>query len=196
MLPNYPKEKREFMEHLVQYMKYQVAKNSPFLSKVSKVKCFEGNKQLLHRADGSIHKSSFQEIMNSLEFDYSELEDIDLNSLIKKLEQSAKGLSHGQEKMAFKHINEVVEEVGNVVDGKGRPFSYEMVLKLLDRILIEFDDSGSPVFPTLVVPPEIANKTDFRKVYSELESDPRFEELMAKKKEEYRDRENSRCLVG
>ena len=62
---------------------------------------------------------------------------------------------------------------------------------------MDFDDEGRPNGMTVAVPPEIGKRVP--DLLKQWESDPtckqRFEELMAKKRESWRDRENRRKLV-
>jgi len=196
MLSNYPKEKDKFKELLVRYMKNQMAQRSPFISEIPRVRVFEGKKQYLVREDGSTEESTFQEIRSDINFNIKELEDINIDSLLNKLELSAEEISKGQAKLVYDNINRVVEEVGNVVNAKGRSFSPDIILEMLEKIQVEFDDHGNPFMPSIVVNPKTANEINLEQVLLNSDTDPRFNELMDKKREEWRDREASRRLVG
>src|SRR5207302_5193392 len=102
-----------------------------------------------------------------------------------------------QKKMTFEEINKAVKSVGNEVSLSGPP-SAEGMLKLFEKLWIEFQDDGKHVPLTLVCSPEA--QPQFQKAFQQLELDPqirkRFEELMRRKKDEWRERESARKLVG
>jgi hypothetical protein len=102
-----------------------------------------------------------------------------------------------QAQLFFTKIEEATEKTGNIVDGKGKPFSPEFFLEALDKILIEFDDQGQPYLPTMFVSPELGNR--IKDKLPEWESDPnhkkQFDELINKKRAEWNDRESHRKLV-
>jgi hypothetical protein len=58
----------------------------------------------------------------------------------------------------FKGLTEITDATGMTVNGKGKPFSYDMYVDLLDKLGVDFDDKGEPIFPTLVVPPQLLDR--------------------------------------
>ena len=64
--------------------------------------------------------------------------------------------------------------------------------------LIDFDEKGNPILPTIVLHPDMMKRIEGK--LAEWESDPelqaRRKNILAKKKEEWRDRESNRKLVG
>jgi hypothetical protein len=58
----------------------------------------------------------------------------------------------------FEYLGQVCDATGNVVDGRGQPFSFDHVLEALEKVQIDFDEAGNPELPTMVVSPEVFQK--------------------------------------
>lgn len=88
--------------------------------------------------------------------------------------------------------------MSQTLDAKGRKFDAQLVIELLEKMQIEFYPDGTPheIFGDgpLFMPEKMAA------VDKEFESNPelkrKFDEMMEKKKEEWRAREADRKLVG
>lgn len=97
----------------------------------------------------------------------------------------------------FGVINQATEESGNVVDGRGRPFSHELILEVLEKMQIDFDEDGNPEMPTMVVSPTLRPRV--QQLIAE-QDDPKiaaqFDAIIARKREEFRAREADRRLDG
>jgi len=116
---------------------------------------------------------------------------------LSKIDTIAKELETQKEKILISAIEKTTEATGNVTDAKGQPISPRLILEALTKMDIEFDDKGKIKNLVVVVPPEIAQV--IQKNAADWEKDPEyakaFGELMAKKRKEWRDREDSRKLV-
>jgi hypothetical protein len=102
-----------------------------------------------------------------------------------------------KEKLLIRKVEEATEAMGNVVDAKGQGLSPPLILNVLEKMDIDFDDKGKPKNLVLVIHPTLAE--GLSKKAAEWEKNPEyakaFAELMDKKRKEWRDRENSRKLV-
>jgi len=58
----------------------------------------------------------------------------------------------------FQRVSEITDAEGISIDAKGKPLSFDLIWDLLEKIDFGFDDNGNPIFPTLVIPPNVANK--------------------------------------
>lgn len=87
-------------------------------------------------------------------------------------------------KMMFKTLTQVTDFTGNVVNGKGKGLSHEMLIELLEKIHIDFDQEGNPMLPTMVMSPDMAK--NFAKLKSQ-ESlyKTRYEEIINQKRKAY-----------
>src|SRR5262249_54544676 len=114
------------------------------------------------------------------------------------LEGAADDMARQTETMLFRKLDETTAQVGNVLDAGGRPFEPSMLLEMLERTWIDFNDEGKPKMPTIVLHPNVFESVKERLLA--LDSDGDFQakqaEILAKKKEQWRDRESNRKLVG
>ncbi len=99
---------------------------------------------------------------------------------------------------SFSFINSVIDETGNSIDAKGRPVTPDLILEALEKLPIDFDENtGLAKFPTFYINP--SQKEVFQKAIADAKSDQnfklRFDQMVERKKEEWRDRENNRKLV-
>ena len=92
----------------------------------------------------------------------------------------------------FEYLGRVCEATGNVIDGKGQPFSFDLVLDALDKIQIDFDEAGNPEIPTMVLHPELMEK--LKKQPPTDEQIRRREEIINRKRGEYNARRRTRQI--
>ena len=68
---------------------------------------------------------------------------------------------------------------------------------MLEKIEIDFDKSGNPIMPTILLSPKDVRK--FKEKFKEWDKNPEMErrskEIIEKKRKQWLDRENSRKLV-
>jgi hypothetical protein len=92
----------------------------------------------------------------------------------------------------FANLSRVCAATGNVVDGKGQPFSFDRVLDVLDKIQIDFDEAGNPEMPMMVLSPEL-----FAKIRMQPPTEvqiKRREEIINRKREEFNARRRTRQI--
>ena len=128
-----------------------------------------------------------------------EIPNISVQARIAKIgDEAAREMARQISTQAFATITEIVDKVGNVVDGGGKPLSPESFLELLSKMQLEFDENGNPKGLTVVIPPSMEEraKETMEMYHQDPELSGRWQELMDKKRKEWRDREAARKLVG
>lgn len=93
----------------------------------------------------------------------------------------------------FDTLTQVTDFTGNVVDGKGKGLSYEMLLEILEKLHIDFDDEGNPKMPTMVINPGMEEQVEKLKQDEALYKG-KIEEIIKKKKDAYYAEKGSRGL--
>lgn len=58
----------------------------------------------------------------------------------------------------YSYLDRICAAAGTSVDAKGQPVSYDLILRMLDSIDIDFDQNGNPEMPTLVMHPTMAEQ--------------------------------------
>jgi len=94
----------------------------------------------------------------------------------------------------FKGLEEITNATGNVVDVKGRPFSWDYFNDMLEKILIGFDEEGKPMMPTLVMPPELYEQV--KGIEPTPEQKARTSAIIARKRAEFNAQKRTRRLSG
>ncbi|MBS1551969.1 MAG: hypothetical protein JST15_07875 [Bacteroidetes bacterium] len=193
MLPNYQKTKDKLNKFYIERMlggKYDL----PIQSK----KLFEGDKSVMIRENGEIDETEFKQIGATISVSYEEYENLTFPEIVERIDEKAKEMSLKKTEFMFDKINEAVSEIGNVVDCKN-DFNVEHLLELIDKMHIEFDENGKPIFP-IFIPGSKDVLEKFQIVLTQIDSVPKYKkamkDLLEKKKLQYNDRENNRKLVG
>jgi len=116
---------------------------------------------------------------------------------VENIKSAAEEMKKEKARLFFEKMKEVTDRTGNVVDAKGQPFSFELFVDSIKKIWIEFDESGRPHMPTMVVSPEIGEK--LRVLLPEWKKNPEYkkiiDEIIEAKRKEWNDRESHRKLV-
>lgn len=198
MLPDFIGLKKEIDSVLTLFMRKRFKFYCTGIQDVPKEQLFEGTGMTVQRASGDIDESAF--FKNSTEFSisYHEVPNLSLQNILEKLDNVAKDMADQVQKTFYLKINKDLDRMGRTVDYKGKPFSAEAILAALESIQIEFNDDGKHNDLQIHIAPQLEESA--KKAFYDLENDPtlkkRHEELMMKKREEWRAREASRRLVG
>lgn len=192
MLPDFPKTKAKLGKMIKSEMeRARLEHLGPVVdSPVSMM--FEGNKSIIVREDGSVSEMNPQKMTSEIEIKVKELEGMDHETVIKKIDAMAKEMAEKQAKLAYDVMSKAAEEVGNVTSSDGKPFSIDLLLDALETMHIEFDAEGQPSGLTLVANPN----TPIDKGVSQVADDPRYQALMERKRKEWYVRQSRRKLVG
>jgi len=148
------------------------------------------------RADGSESRKGFHKVEArvTLPDDY---ESATFDEIISRLDDCASEVARQQTEYALQVIQQAIDEGGYVQRAKVR-LSPDVLLGALEHIGMEFDRTGNPVRPTLFVHPSRQHAVEG--ILRLLDTDPtlkrRMDEIVRAKREEWRDREINRRLVG
>lgn len=197
MLPDFPMIKERFEKVINRYLQRLVRQES-LLSQIREERHFEGNRTSCNTEDGEIDVSSYREFSGQIEVKKEEIIAKGPMALIEKVQVVAEELKKQKAQYLFEKLNQVTERAGTQVNAKGQPFTFDHFLAGLEKIWIDFDESGNPHMPTVVVNPVLGAK--LKDKLPEWEANPenkkRFDALIEKKRKEWNDREGNRKLVN
>jgi len=197
MLPDYPKAKKIMYEKLMERVEKRSKHQTGLLKKLSIKPVMEGHRFRIERPDGSIDDQEYQRFEANVEIGKNEIKRISMDAIIKKFDDAADELARSQSSHLFNELDRITNEVGNIIEGKGEPFSMEKFFQVLEKTQIDFGPNGNPTF-SIVAGPELSAR--IKKVLSEALKNPeyrnRHREIMERKRREWRDRESLRKLVG
>ncbi len=198
MLPNLPRLKGDIQNLLTRYLQKQINVRLGVFNEAPKHTAREGNRMRVIRGDGAVDDSEFQESSAEMRISIEDGPKLSIEERISKINIVADEMASQISRHAFGRLKEAVDKVGNVVDSKGQPFSADAVFEMLEKIELEFDDTGKHLKLSIVLSPDVMPRA--KEVFKQIETDStlrkRYEEIIEKKRIEWRDREASRKLVG
>ena len=188
----------EELEKLVSnFVENATKARSPGIGEAARHRVFEGDQSAIVRPDGEKADTDFREFSAESEIPSQKILYSSLEEILDCFLPVAEALASDQATMFFEVMEQATKKTGNVVDGRGKPLSFETILEVLEKIQIDFDADGNPSMPTMAISPAMKPRIQ------ELMDDPKraeFEkkqrELIDKKRLEWRDREANRTLVG
>ena len=179
-------------------MQRKITEQAPMAGRIPHFRQWEGSELSYEDYPGNIRTSSPQEVKAAFTIPRNLPPLKTIQQVFEALGSAAQDMARQSETMFFQKLDESTRESGNALDAGGRPFGPAILLETLDKIWIDFDENGRPEMPTMVLHPDLFNSIKDR--LPEWESDPDFikkrREIIERKKEEWRDRESHRKLVG
>lgn len=196
MLPDFVEIKRELADILTHRMRPSAAEQSVVAS-ASHISFYEGDEWVVHRSDGTTERSGYEVMEGKMELHFDELEEKGFSAVREALMGARNQMVEQAEREMLDDIQEVVEETGNVMDAGGQPFTAELWLDSLEMLEFSFEKDGTWKPPTLVIHPSKAETVseELQRIEDEPELKERLEDLVAQKREAWRDRESRRRVV-
>lgn len=198
-LPKYPQLKKKLAKMMMDFFEAEAKKELGPMQDVRRFTQHEG-KTLVHNTMDNNSKDKelkYKEVKTDFRVAYADIPNMGPEDVLKILQEKAKDFGSQQAKHQYKVIAQTTEETGNVVNGKGKPFTLDTFFEVMEKIQIDFDEFGKPHMPTMVVGTSGAEQA--KKVMQEAENNPdakkRMDELMRKKKEEHDAEQARRKLV-
>jgi hypothetical protein len=188
----------EFNRAVTRFMRDATKRHGIAVSQIGRSRIFEGQKNVIVRPSGVHDETKIVEQSVELRIPGEEGRSLSLQGLLDHLVGLAKEMAGKQEQHLFATISEALAGTPNTVDAKGEKFSPELLYRAIETMEIDFKPDGTPIMPTLYISP--AQAEGVKAAAAQADADPafrkRFEQLMTKKKEQWRAREASRQLVG
>jgi hypothetical protein len=198
MLPDFPEIKQHVHQFLMHYLDNRCRYHMGVLRLVRSVSIPEGSHTKVTRPDGTTDEPKMERAEVGLFASSDPRKGLSFEEVLKSLDDAARQMAEKQTQMMFRRIDEVTKETGNVSDLAGQPFTAKALNDMLERLDIPFDPQGKPCIPPLVCNPKTAEELISRKteIESDLAEKRRFVEIIARKRQEFRDRESNRKLVS
>ncbi len=197
MLPDFLKIKRELSQ-----VRYSDLSSNLFgdslLSKIRKYRQHEGNRFTIFREDGTQATSDQKELRSEeVTFDLKDIHVKGERAIFATIEAARQEVALASRKLFVKVLQEAPIPV---TDANGRPFTAELYLETLEKVDFDFDEEGN--WKGLDFWQEYQNPQLLAKVESEKKrfaSEPelreKLEALIARKRQQWNDREANRKLV-
>jgi hypothetical protein len=197
MLPTYPEVVAKRARANRKLLRALIRQKSPILGDIGSHIVHEGGETDIVRPSGEIEPTEMRAQSAQVDIPRQRLNEFDQEQVRKYLESLAEQFAEGMTKHMFEAISNAAEKVGNVVDGKGSPLTPELMLEVLDKIDIDFNEDGTWDPPRIVVSPEQAKRLEaLSKSMDQREQDRKLKPIIERKQLEYRSREAGRVLAG
>ena len=200
MLPDFPKSRLEFQKKLSLRVYLASQAKSPLRALGRSITQHEG---VLHSyeqiTDSGIRSvtEGMQEVTVPIEVKIEEIPELVGEKLLARVDAIAEETARQVSQITFRKMDQVIREAGMAVDAAGGPPTKEIWLEMFEKMEMDFDPVTGRPEVTMVLHPVMAQT--MKKLWSEWEQDmvfmKRYKELLAEKREEWRDRENRRKLV-
>ena len=194
MLPDFLKTKEKLKRMLDSERKKAELLHLGPVADAPKSMIFEGNKTIIIYEDGSCAEVKMEKATSRLEVKWEEVETMTHETILNKIDNVAKEMAEQIKKSYYETLSEAAEEASNVTSTDGKTLSVDMILEMVKKMHLSFDEEGNPSGLTFAGSPKL--RPVLAEIISQAESDPRYQALMEQKREEWRVRESRRKLVG
>lgn len=196
MLPDYSETKRLFVRFFQTYARRKARAISPFADVQTRY-LHEGRGMKVTRADKSESNTETQQLSSEMQIKFDEIPDLTLEKAVAKYDEMILDMVRKQTGFALQRLSEDIP-ASQSVDAKGKKLDAEIILEMLETIQLEFYPDGRPhelhVIGGLFSPERL--KAVDEQFQNSPELQKRHNELIERKREEWRAREASRKLVG
>ena len=194
MLPDFLKTKEKLKRMLDSERKKAELLHLGPVADAPKSMIFEGNKTIIIYEDGSCAEVKMEKATSRLEVKWEEVETMTHETILNKIDNVAKEMAEQIKTSYYETLSEAAEEASNVTSTDGKTLSVDMILEMVKKMHLSFDEEGNPSGLTFAGSPKL--RPVLAEIISQAESDPRYQALMEQKREEWRVRESRRKLVG
>lgn len=196
MLPDFSETKRLFGRFFQTYARLKARSISPFADVQTRY-LHEGRGMKVVRADQSESNTKTQQFSSEMQIKFDEIPELTFEKAIAKYDEMILDMVRKQTGFALERLSEEIPK-SQSVDAKGKKLDAEIILEMLETIQLEFYPDGRPhelhVVGGLFSPERLKVVEEQFRNSPELQK--RHNELMERKREEWRAREASRKLVG
>ena len=197
-MPDFFSLKQKLSQRFMRQLREEIDRHAPLSGQMKTYVMPEGDSFSFQTVDGEIEKQEFKAMFQRIEVP-ADLPPEDMRvKLREKFGEMTEKVAHRLEAALFDKVREATDKTGLAFNARGKPFHPSMMLDMLEKMDVDFDRLGNPLLPTMVVHPDMMRAIAPR--IAEWESDPELQKrrsaVIAKKREEWLDREAHRKLVG
>ena len=197
MLPDYCETKDQLQKVFDRLLHSLIRQRLGPLAEVPGYRVFEGTNPSIIRPDGTEDVTVLKPYGSEFEIKFEEVPHLTISDIYRRLDAMAQEMADAMAKTFYATMSEAAEQVGNVVKSSGR-ITPEAILEVLDKIELGFDEKGNPALTSVHIHPDMAET--LKESILSLQNDPnlrlRYEEIIQRKREQWRVREAGRKLVG
>lgn len=136
-----------------------------------------------YESNGKELISPIKGLSSEISYKYEEIRDFKLELFCQKLYEMVINRLGQIQKMMYSEIMNATELTGNKVNAKGTALSIDMILDMLEKIEVRFNDNDEPILPQLHLTPQLFNK--FKDLNFSLEQEKRQHEIIDSKRKKW-----------
>lgn len=196
MLFQLAKIDQQFRNAFTDYLQ-RLAKQRGLLTEIGTNIIYEGTQNQFVRAPNlsepvKMFAATAESTMTSAEIDEVNLDYI-IGHLNNLAEQFAKQIS----KALIEMMDETTKATGQVVDARGQLLTNDLIIEMLSKMSIDFEHSPDGDLAIVTAPSGVAAlQTLDQQLKSDAEARKKYNAMMERKRDEFREREINRSLVG
>jgi hypothetical protein len=197
MLPDFPTQKAKLFKFWTGYLQLKQREYLGHFAIAPSYTHHEGNRWTIQREDGTSSESTYRNIGAEMSIPTDEVPNLTPDRIAKELDSLAEKLARQMRQGIIESLNQATDQAGTRVDAKGSPPTKELFIEVLDRMLLLFDKDGNLIPPAIVMHPRIweTHGEEMKNWEQDPEFSVRYEEIVERKREEWRARESRRKLV-
>lgn len=200
MLPPFGKIVSEREKSNLEILRAMAHEIEPIVSDIANHYIHEGTATAIVRSSGETDQTVIKKHEGSVEIRTVPLAEYTYEDVLEKIREMASQFAASTAKQIIETISESAEKSGNIVDGKGRKFSEELLLETLSTMSHSFDADGQWHAPSMVVTSsQMEQIAEIKRRQSPQERayyDRCVEEIIRAKKAAYDSEQARRILAG
>ena len=200
MLPDFPKLRKEMSSHLMLKLHAMVQEKEPILADIRGITQHEGDIIAYDQLTGEgvrIVTEGFKEVQSAFVTRFEDVPGLVGERLDTKLAGIADDIARHLSESFRQTMDTTTREAGTAIDAGGAPFSKELYLQGMEKIEMNFDPKTRRPELVFWAGPKMVEA--MQKAWEDWKQDREFmrkyKELLARKYEDWRDRESRRKLV-
>jgi len=194
MLPDFIETTKILKDQLRHFLIKRTSHHGVFPNNIKNIPLYECMSYDQTRFDGSQETKKFEKLQGRIVLTKDSLNGKGFAAVLEAYEKAAKEMALEQQSFFFGRFEEIIKNAGQAFDAKGKPFTPDLLLETLEKIELDFDENGEPIFPTIFTGKDLfeqAKKWKDSKEYKE-----KLNELIERKYSEWRYHESNRRLVN
>ncbi len=121
-----------------------------------------------------------KEISTEITFTFDEVINFDLESLCATIYALCSAKIENIQRVLYKNISDASHLTGNIVDAGGAKLNYDLILNMLEKIEVDFDDSGNPIMPEFHMSTHLLPQ--LKDLKFSMEQEKKFNEIIEQKR--------------
>jgi len=197
MLPVFARSRKAMRELWQQHLFRSLYGSDPVLTGVPLRVQREGKESSFESSSGERKTMEYKPIVAESMFKPEEGKGMSTEEFFRLASEPGKKMAQEASRRMLEEVAKVTKEAGQVIDAKGQAFHPRLMIEALRKMDISFDDHGNPSLPQMIVGSEL--HSSIRDKIPGWEQDEAIKsgmrEVIAQKREEFREREANRRLV-